>query len=98
MFQKSEKAGKLWYKILDQVREKDEEEIHDALDEAGELSGFESSDSAGKLLEDFFPDKVENITYFFDPGDGAYGYVSTLSESDLIAAMKKVATKYKLKA
>jgi hypothetical protein len=103
MFQQSKKAGKLWNKLLDAAQAKEEksgnfsaDEFHEALDEACILEGFEASTRAGNLLSEYFPAKAEHVTFFWDPNDGMYGYVTTLSEEALLEAMQKVAAIHKL--
>lgn len=92
MIKQSTKAAKLFEKIFDSLLE-DEDTVYDAISSACKLDSFESNERLGEFLSEL-PVKMENLTFFFDPGDGAYGHMSPLSEEELLEKMKAVGKKY----
>lgn len=96
MFKQSKKAGKLWLDLLKKAELEDKfDEVYNDMEDSAELSGFESSDSVGGFLLEL-PNMAENLTFFFDPSDGAYGQWTQLSESELMSSLKEVGSKYNL--
>jgi hypothetical protein len=98
MFKQSGKVAKLWDQITTQLSELDDEvadPIRDGMDEACKFESFEATDRAYRLLLEYFPVRAANLTYFFDPNDGCYGYFSTLSEKNLLKVLKSYRKKIK---